>query len=194
MDQQIIDDPCEQLNIIYDKKFNKYKIYDMGKWNGHAVMDNFIHTVLVTVQEHYFNTYECYLIRKIEVSSLCYQDKIILKDRLSDFYKFIGCFQIEPYVKDKNDTQIMFNPDDKNYDSCQDLTDENTEISIKYFNLYARVDGETTKSFSSTTKKNVLDIFKKNTLHNMEELNKAVIALFNMDEEFKTSILPTDKK
>ena len=143
---------CENMNVIYDKKFDKLKLFDMGTWND-LILIKGITTLIAKIQEHYFNIYECYLIRKIESSTLCFQDKIIIKQQLSEYYRFIGCFELEPYVKDKNDSQVTYNEDDSRWDSCEDLTDENTEMPLRYLNLFNKVSGETNNSQCNLIKK-----------------------------------------
>ena len=181
---------CKNMNVIYDKKFDKLKLYDMGEWDEFILMKG-ICTLMKKIQEHYFNLYECYLIRKIEVSTIAHQDKAVIKEQLIEYYKFIGCFGIEPFVQDKNDSEIVYNQEDKRCNSFQDLTDENTELSARYGNLYTRVCGETKASELNKIKMNIIEIIKKNCMKNVDELNKRVVILFNMDEEFKNTILPS---
>ena len=180
------------MNVIFDQKFNKLKLYDMGKWHELIVIQG-VTTLLSKIQEHYFNLYECYLIRKIEVSNIGLQDKAVIKDKLAEYYKFIGCFQIDPFVKDKNDSEILYNQTDDRYDSFQEQTDENTDLPIRYTNLYYKIKGETKTSEINKHQKTIIDIVKKNCLKNVDELNKRVAILFNMDEEFKQTILPSIK-
>ena len=148
------------MNVIYDKKFDKLKLFDMGKWEE-LILINGISTLLSKIQETYFDAYECYLIRKIECSNLCYQAKSIIKTQLIEYYKFIGCFNIDPYVKDKNETLIIYTQEDKLYNSEISLTDENTMLPIKYMNLFEKVCGETKASELNKIKRNVVDIIKK---------------------------------
>ena len=183
-------DHSENLNVVYDKKFNRLKLFDMGKWNEVILLQG-IATMLAKIQESYFNVYECYLIRKIELSSLSMQDKAIIRDQLIEYYKFIGCFEIDPYVKEKNETEIIYNDDDKRYDSYAEFTDENTEMPIRYTNLFYRVCGETKTSELNKIKKSVIDLIKRNCLKNVDELNKRVVDLFSMNEEFKHIIMPS---
>ena len=183
---------CKNMNVIFDQKFNKLKLYDMGKWHELIVIQG-VTTLLSKIQEHYFNLYECYLIRKIEVSNIGLQDKAVIKDKLAEYYKFIGCFQIDPFVKDKNDSEILYNQTDDRYDSFQEQTDENTDLPIRYTNLYYKIKGETKTSEINKHQKTIIDIVKKNCLKNVDELNKRVAILFNMDEEFKQTILPSIK-
>lgn len=179
----------ENLNIMYDDKFNKLKLYELGTWNESLVISG-IRTLLTKIQEFYFDQYECYLIRKIEFSRMEGQRKQELKEHLHEYYKFIGCFDIDPYVKGKNDSEIIYNQDDERYDPFKEYTDENTELPIRYANIYNKIRDETMKSQLNKIKKEVVDIIKKNSKKNIDDLNKKMVALFNMDEDFKKIILP----
>ena len=179
---------CENLNIVYDKKFNKLKLYDMGKWDEFILIKG-ITTLLTKIQEQFFNLYECYLVRKIEFSSLCAQEKAIIRDQLIEYYKFIGCFEIDPYVKNKNDSEIIYNQDDRRCDPFLEFNDENTEMPIRYTELYTRVCGETKTSELNKIRHTIVDIIKKNCMKNVDELNKRVVDLFNMNPEFKELLL-----
>ena len=180
---------CENMNIIYEKKFNKLKLYDMGRWNDHLLFAG-ITTLLTIIQDNFFNVYECFLIRKIELSTLCYQDKFAIKEKLMEYYKFIGCFNIDPYVKNKNESEIIYNQDDKRCDPFIDPTDDNTALNQKYLALFTKVCDETKAGELNRIKTTVVDIITKNCLKNVDELNKKVVALFNMDDEFKQTIMP----
>ena len=178
----------ENFNVVYDKKYDKLKLYDMGKFEEYTLAIG-IRTLLGKIQEVYLDVYECYLIRKIEISSLCQQEKAVIREKLLEYYKFIGCFEIEPFAKDKNNTEILYNMDDARYDSYLEHTDDNTDISLRYNNSYIKVRGETKIYELNKIKKNVLDIVKKNCLKNLDELNKKMVEMFNMDEEFKQNVL-----
>jgi hypothetical protein len=56
----------ENLNMLYDTKFNKLKVYEDGSWNEFLITSG-IKTLLSKIQEFYFDAYEFYLIRKIEL-------------------------------------------------------------------------------------------------------------------------------
>jgi predicted transcriptional regulator len=179
----------ENLNIIYDEKFNKLKLYESGGWTE-SLLINGIRTLLMQIQDIYFNIYECYLIRKIEYSQLVPQHKAKIREQLSEYYKFLGCFEIDPYVMGKNDTEIKYNIDDERFDPCLEFTDRNREIPILYTKMYTEIRDKTLVSQLNKIKKEIIDIIKKNSKKNLDELNKKVFALFNMDEEFKQTILP----
>jgi restriction endonuclease Mrr len=54
--------------------------------------------------------------------------------------------------------------------------------------LYDEVCDQITVRESKNTIKKILDILSHNTIHNIKDMNKSVISLFKMDEEFKKLI------
>jgi hypothetical protein len=46
-----------------------------------------------------------------------------------------------------------------------------------------------TKTESMKIKKDVIDIVRRNTTQNIQELNKKVLSLIQMDEEFKNNFM-----
>jgi hypothetical protein len=188
----LVNETFENLNIVYDEKFNKLKLYESGQWNE-SILISGIRILLMKIQGVYFDPYECYLIRKIEYSTLNLFNKQLFREKLVDYYKFLGSFEIDPYAKDKNDTEIKYNIDDDNFDCLAEYTDKNREVPIRYMSLYVKTRDDTKKSESNKIKKDIIDIVKKNSRKNVDELNKKVFAMFNMDEEFKNIILSSDK-
>jgi hypothetical protein len=184
----VTDETYENFNIIYDEKFNRLKLYESGKWTD-SWLKSGIRTLLMQIQSVYFDVYECYLIRKIEYSQLVPQHKTKIREQLSEYYKFLGCFEIEPYVMGRNDSEIKYNMDDERRDPHLEFTDENTAIPILYTKLYTEIRDKTLVSQLKRIKIDIIDIIKKNSKRNLDELNKKVFSLFNMDEEFKQTIL-----
>ena len=168
----------EDFNILYDDKYNKLKLYEFGSWNESIIISG-IKTYLIKIQEFYLDNYEAYLIRKIELPDTNYRDKNKSKELLIEYYKFIGCFDIDPLAKDKTDQEILYD---------EESNDEDTSISEKYYALYVKTRDDIKKGFINTINKQVIDIIKKNSQRNVNELNKKVTSLFHMEEEFKNKI------
>lgn len=167
----------EDFNIIFDEKYNKLKLYDDGAWNE-AIITSGIKTFLNKIQEFYWDNYEFYLIRKIELgNNLLNKNKS--RELIIEYYKFIGCFDIEPYSKINSDSEILYD----------DNSNGSKEISDKYYNLYIKTRDSIQKSYINNTKKQILDIIKKNSQRNINELNKKVTSLFHMEEDFKNKLL-----
>lgn len=172
----------EDFNILYDEKYNKLKLYEDGDWTESIIISG-IKTLLIKIQEFYLDNYEYYLIRKIEIGNN-YQQKNKSRELLIEYYKFIGCFDIEPYAKNKSDPEIL---EDEYADD-----DGSREIGDKYNSLYIKTRDTTQKSFINNTKKQVIEIIKKNSQRNIKELNKKVTNLFHMEEEFKNKFILMD--
>jgi hypothetical protein len=186
----LADETFENMNILYDEKFNKLKLYESGEWNV-SILISGIRTLLMKIKEVYFDQYECYLIRKIEYSTLNLFSKQKIREKLVDYYKFLGCFEIDPYANGRNDSEIKYNMDDDRHDPFIEYTDRNREVPIRYMDLYVKTRDDTKKSELNKIKHDIIDIIKKNSKKNMDDLNKKVFAMFNMDEDFKKTIINT---
>lgn len=171
----------EDFNVLYDEKYNKLKLYEYGSWNESIIISG-IKTFLSKIQEFYLDNYEFYLIRKIEVNDVNCRNKSKSRELLIEYYKFIGCFDIEPESSKRTDPEILYD---------EDSDDESTDISDKYNSLYIKTRDDTKKSYINNIKKQVIDIIKKNSQRNVNELNKKVTSLFHMEEEFKNKLLST---
>ena len=166
----------EDFNILYCARFDRLKIYD-GEWNEMLVTSG-IKRLIETIQDYYWNAYECFLLRKIH-NSISSVEVVRSKELLDEYFKFIGCFDVVPFLKNKDDGEILR----KEYDDPQHTIDED------YGARYAKIRDQTTKSEINQVRKSVLDIIKKNTLRNIDELNKKVMELFHIDEKFKQQLL-----
>ena len=82
-------------------------------------------------------------------------------------------------TKDKTDHEILYD---------EESNDEDTSISEKYYALYVKTRDDIKKGFINTINKQVIDIIKKNSQRNVNELNKKVTSLFHMEEEFKIQL------
>lgn len=166
----------EELNILYDPKLNRFKLFEDGDWEE-MLVEKGIKKIIIILQNALFDAYEFYLIRNIN-SDKSYQKKQELKELLQEYYKFIGYFNVYPAVKDKSDGYILNDEENDVY-----------ELSDKYWNLYTSEDKNINKTDTKSIKKNVIDIIKRNTIRNIDEMNKKVVELFQVDEIFKQKIL-----
>lgn len=184
----VCDGELKNFNIIYDEKLNKLRYFSCGEWKTY-LLESGIKELLETIQKCYLDTYECYLIRKINMDDNPF-NKTTFKELLSDYYKFLACFEITPYVAGKNDNQILFNVEDSRYhDHIEDGDVEKHIISDDFTALYNESKGKNTISEVNKQRKAVKEIIKRNTKSNIVELNKKMLSLFQMDEEFKASLI-----
>lgn len=152
----------EDLNVYYDKKVDRINIYD-GEWEE-LLLNKGIRKVLETIQQYYWDEYESYLLKKVITESIPIE-KQKLRECLTEYYSFIGCFDVEPYVKSMLDNDI--------------------ELYEQYYYLYTKTRDDIRKSEVNENRKAILDILKKNSDRNITELNKKICKLFNIDNEFQ---------
>ena len=165
----------EDFNILYDSKINKFKLYEDGVW-ANFIIEYGMQKIIITIQDALLDTYEFYLIRNITSSKFC-QKRQELIELLEEYYKFIGCFDVNPAIKNKSDGYIL-----------EDRDDDNTNLSEKYWKMYTDIRDKITKSEVNAMNKKIINIIKFNTVENITQLNKQIVELFQMDDNFKNAI------
>ena len=166
----------ENFNIYYDEIPNKLRIFTCGEWNT-MLLDAGIKQMLHKIKACYLDAYECYLIRKLDESSTGAHSRMQFKEHLLDYFKFLACFDISPYVADASDGDIL-----KNDNSSYDLQDQ-------WYPKFKGIKESITVTESNKIKKEVKDIVKRNTRSNIIELNKLIMQVFNVDADFKENII-----
>ena len=164
----------DYFNIIYDKCANKLKIYDQGVWQDSLLVSGLI-KVITTIQAYYLDAYETFLIRNIKSVTIACRQKMVYRERLKDYYKFIGCFDVPPFVKDKADHEILGTEGSLN----------SFDLHEEFYPVYTKIRDASTKSDINNIKKCVVDIIKRNSSKNINDLNAKVVALFHIDDEFQ---------
>lgn len=166
------------INLYYDSKSDKVHIY-AGEWEERMSYCG-MKRIINIIQSCYWNAYEIYLLRRIETvdMSLATQRCIEL---LEEYYKFIGCFEIYPYCKDKHKNEIMYNQGDPMFD----VYTNDYALSDRFFKKYKQVTEKTSQSDVNAIKRRFIKILRCNTKKNIDKLNKSILELFHMDEGFK---------
>jgi hypothetical protein len=172
------------FNVYYDKGTNCVRIFMGSKWEGH-LHDRGAREIIDIFVSTYLDMYEVYLIRRLTLQHDVAQDQARFRESLENYYRFTSVFEIPPYVRDKNDTMIMHNEDDDNYDENADAF----EIVDRYNDIYRRCKESVSQAQKKELYKQVLDIIKSSTKINMIELNKRVMDLIQVNKEFKTALI-----
>jgi hypothetical protein len=154
-----------QMNIAYDKVMKTLHIYDVDEWNGHN-FETGVKEIIRTIQDAYLDTYEEYLLEQY-VSSSMYLKQCI-KEALVEYYEFLQCF---------GSTAVLLGTDDLAIDSREGDIGK----------LYKSVNVSASKR--NEIKKLVYNVIKTNCNANVIELNKQMMELIKMDEDFKNKIL-----
>jgi hypothetical protein len=160
----------ENFNIMYDNKINKLKLYEQGTWEE-MLLNSGIKNIIQTIQDYYLNSYEHYLLRMISSPDTSPYKRQQCKQLLQEYYSFIGAFEIPAYVQNLSDDTI------------------NEDIVDQYWKLYTDTRDNLKRCDINKIKKDVVDILKRNTIKNIEEMNKKVLELFKIDETFKQNML-----
>lgn len=167
-------DELKGLNIYYDTGVDKISIFD-GDWEE-SMASLSIKKIIATIQDYYWNMYECYLIRKIYGAGVGWATQYC-HELLDEYYRFICCFDLVSYCKERADDEIIKNGRKTSY-----------EVSERYWTRFQKVREKTGSSEANTIRKTVMDIVKKNSKRNIEHLNKKIMNLFKMDEGFKIAM------
>lgn len=187
------------FNVMYDTQLDKLRLYDSGEWEEMLIMSG-IKRLIEIIQTVYLCYYEKYVIRKIvstKTSPLVKQTNLEL---LEEYFKFIGCFYIEPHFKEKSDKELIesdhiFGSDDDSENeevTYDDITygDDTYDITERFWRMYIRIRDDIKQGDIKRAKAEVLSIIKRNTKKNIEELNKKVCSLFQIDKEFANTFMP----
>jgi hypothetical protein len=172
------DNKLEYFNLVYDSHINKLKLYDGGAWKS-LLIEQGIKQILIITKEYYLDKYESYLLRKIRNTDNL-MEKQKCNELLKEYYKFIACFEIDPFVKDHNDSDILNNSNNSSSDY---------QMQDTYYQFFQKVQENLTKGEITKMKREVAEIVKRNTKQNIHELNNRVLNLIHMDEEFKKIFL-----
>lgn len=174
----------EEFNILYDKKINRVKLYEQGTWQDLLVTSGLTRMMFI-IKSYFLDAYECYLLRKLYSAEVSYRQKNEIIELLEEYFGFICSFDLEPYMKDRPDTEILYNVEDDRYsETCSDYS-----LSEKYYKVFKHICEKITKSEINAVKKEVLDILKRNTIKNIEELNKNMMSIFKVDQDFKEAFM-----
>lgn len=177
----------DDMSVFYHQVDNRIHICSGGgEWDEFSCEDG-IRKIIETLAECYLESYEIYLIRKIERTTGIEQSS--MRNSLEEYYRFIASFKIPTCVVGKNDTQIMYNDEDAGYDSDVDTTDDDQHIIIDRYNtLYHRIANELTNAQKNAINKRTLTEVKTTTKKNLRELNRSIMNIINVDEAFRTQL------
>jgi hypothetical protein len=166
------------MNIIYNEKLKELNLYKSGCWES-LILERGLKEVVEILKEVFLDHYEKYLFKQIYVSEKNYLNKQKYKEDVERHYKFLCCFDLYPYIKDKDDMEIL-GENDGDFGKY--------EIEEKWMSIYTNIVDNIKRYDVNKMKKNISDILKNNTQHNLKDLNKNMIELLNIDIEFKNSL------
>lgn len=179
----------EKFNLLYDNKLNKCCFYEGGVWKS-AFIHSTLKKIINTIQDYFWNAYECYLIRKLNNTTTTFHTKNKIKERLIEYYKFIGSIEVDPFVKDRSNNKIMYTMDEEEYfDEYPPHETQHYTLCDEYYKLYKTTQNNLTLKQSNDWKNKIVECVKSNCKNNVSELNKLIMGMMDVDDEFKQSIM-----
>ena len=166
------------LNVLYEEVAQKLRIYDDNKWRT-FLFETGIAEIITRIKECYLDVYERYLLKLWHDPSSSLPKKAYIKEHVEEYYRFIACYSLNPFVQEQSDQEII--GDDKpikRYDVCE-----------KWYPIYKDIKENLNVAYISRIKRDVANIVKRNAKANVLELNKKVMELIRMDEDFKHNVL-----
>lgn len=168
----------DTLNVLYDEVLNKLKLFCCGEWR-HVLMEAGIKEIIEKIQVCYLDHYECFLIRRYNNESTGWQYKVQVKEHIEDYYKFLAIFGITPFIYEKSNNEITGSDKDDNMHSIEE----------EWYPRYVAIKDRMSTSEINRVKKEVYNIVKRNAKASVLDLNKKMMDIIQMDEEFKKSII-----
>jgi len=183
------EDFIEHINFIYDAKKKRIRVYNASEtWEDYLVSAG-LNYLIAVIAGSYLESYEVYLIRKMTSTNNVLQNTELRKC-IEDYYYFLSCFEIQPYVKGKYDAQALHNKDSPEYDEEPESNDTDAHVIVdRYSKIYADIYDNITNAQKRQMQKEVLDIIKSNSQNNVSEIDKDIIGLINIDAGFKLQVM-----
>jgi hypothetical protein len=176
----------QNINVIYDSTTDRiYFSLGNGEWEKHRLRPG-ISFLVETLVLFYLKNYEIYIIRKLQTEKGA--SKTSLETALNTYYKFIGTFDIKPFVLGKNDFQILYN-EDQDIPQIESYNIDAHRIVDDCCGRYNHSCTTLTEPQKRATFKEVFDIIKQNNKLNITELNKKILDVLNVDNDFKLDML-----
>lgn len=169
------------FNVVYDKGNDRIFILDRGEWVNHMKDEGIMYIIHILMDGH-LDYYELYLVRKIE-DLILLQQRAQLEESLVKYFQFIAAFNIKPHIYGKSDADVLNTP-------CvsSDPVEANRVVD-KYNLLYHQTAQAMTTSQKKEIVRNVSNIVKANTVSNSKDLNKRILGMLKIDEDFKTLMI-----
>lgn len=173
------------FNIMYDPIIQKILINETDGWKEYLHVTG-LKMIVKTIQEYFWNFYEFFLIRKTRSNDIKPQEKQECRELLSEYYTFLSGVDVEPHVKDTCNNKILYTSDT---DDRYWIDSDEYGISEEHMAMYAKVKAKMTDKERNKWKKQLSDLLKQNTKRNINDLNKMIIQLINIDSDFKKDML-----
>ena len=169
----------EQLNVLFDKKINRFKFYRTNEWESY-IEDGGVKELISLIKSYFLDTYEVYLIRKLHRDSEQPVNRSSIQHHLKIYYQFLAIFDLPVFIFGLSDVEILGHK----------LKEDNDRYLEEYYTrMYSQEKTNIKESDKNRIKKKIINIVKENTVHNLSELNAAVLEFLRIDDNFRDQLL-----
>jgi hypothetical protein len=174
-------DNIQKFNILFDKAVKRFKLYRCKTWES-FLEDMGARELVSLIKSYYLDTYEIYLIRNLYTEKSINLNRIKLNEHLEIYYRFISIFELPAFITNFSDQEVLGHR----------LVEGNEDyLAEKYLQLYCEQKKQLKPTEINRIKRKIINIVKENTVHNLAELNKAVLEILKVDENFRNELLRT---
>ena len=167
------------MNILHDRTMKRLKIWSGFEWES-FLEDIGAKEIVSLIKSYFFDIYEKYLLIKLHKDGQAGYDRAKIKEHLEIYYKFIGMFDLFPYIIDVTDSEILGHR----------LKEDNERfLGETYMCLYQKLKISQKQSELNHIKRSVISILKNNTNHNIDQLNQSISELVKVNRDFKEKIV-----
>lgn len=179
----------ERMNVFHNATLDKLCVFDYGEWMTWFT-DLGVDEILEKTKTNFFDYYECYLLRKLVDTERPFPERSQVREYLQEYYTFIASFNIDPFVRSKNNHRILYNVDDDRHFEDVDARDISAHsIADEYYPFYKGIKEELSPTDVMHMKRDVEHIITKNCKASLIELNKRMIELMQLNGEFKKDVV-----
>jgi hypothetical protein len=172
----------EKLNIFFDQTVRRFRLYRSKEWESY-LEEIGAKELVGLIKSYYLNTYEIYLIRNLHCDEGTL-NRVKLKDHLEIYYQFISIFDLVPHIQDFSDEEIVGH--------CL-VENTNQHLAERYLDLYYQQKKMVKTTEANRIKRRIINIVKQNTVHNITELNQAILEILKVDQQFKNELVDSRK-
>lgn len=166
------------FNILFDRTVNRIKILSCGQWDSY--LEEIGTKEVVRLMKSYFlDSYELYLIKHIAGHDLR-KDRVVLRDSLDIYYKFIASFDLDAIVFSQTDELLIGHQIREN--NMYTLADH-------YGKIFLDIKKNIKIAEKNKLKRTITNIIKENSAHNINKINKIMFDLIKTDAGFLEQII-----
>ena len=158
----------DKINVIYDEQSERIRIVEFWTWRS-KMLESGIDEIISKIQSGYLDYYEEFLLRKLASTETCPYTFQTIKERLSDYYRFVVCFDLDPCVKD--------------------MRYQDHPKTERVYDMYRTIKNELRKTDETKVKREVARIIRRNCKANIIELNKKNHGLDSSGRQFQETCL-----